>query len=1297
MERAEEGRVETDRVRVSGIDIEWDTLVGTCRFENLPVAMMWVDTTLTGLMSGVQAMVGTERFFLALQSEGRKSVEADWQIISKFPDFRDGFKAIANVAAVAGWGIWELISLDPDQKECRFCVKNSWEGRYQKGLGVCWGSGMLAGKMAGYASKLFSANCWADQTAFIAKGDAYDEFTVKASPRSIEQEIENLLASDGGTRADMAVALRKLEREIAERTRMAEALRQSEEKYRTLVEEAFDGIFIRREEGTIVFANQRLHEMLGYDRGELEGLPNWQIYHSDYREMTRERVLARLRGENPPDKYEIKLLRKDGSVFDGEIHARLTTLPDGRGIQVWIRDITERKRAEKALQESEQKFRDLVETTSDWIWETDADGKYTYSSPRVRDLLGYEPDEVIGRKPFDFMPPDEAEHLAAKFACTSRERKPFFNWENTNLHKDGRRLTLETSGVPRLDPQGNLLGYSGIDRDISERRRAEEDLHAEKQRFQTLSEDAPFGMVMTDQKGAFRYINPKFTEIFGYDLTDVPDGRTWFRKAYPDPIYRHQVISAWKEDLNSFKAGGKRPRIFKVTCKDGTEKVFNFISVQLGNGEHLTTCEDITERKRMEEGIEQTLSLLNATLESTADGILVVDGKGKILKLNRKFAELWRIPESILGAKDDNQALGFVLDQLKDPHGFLSKVRELYDQPAAESFDVLEFKDGRIFERYSKPQYIGDAIVGRVWSFRDVTERKLAERDLRESEDQARQLAQENAIMAEIGRIIGSTLNINEVYERFAEEVQKLISFDRLNINLIDHEARTAISTYSTGTTVKGRQIGEVFPLAGSAAEEVIRTRSGLLLHMEDKAELERRFPGLLSSFQAGHRSMIVVPLISKGNVIGNLYFGSTQPRAFTDRHLKLAGNIGAQIAGAIANAQLFIERQRLEERLRRGEKMEALGALAGGVAHDLNNVLGVLIGYSELLLMEIPERSPLRRHVSSILQSGQRSAAIIQDLLTLARRGVAISEVVNLNEVVSDHFKTPEFEKLKVYHPQVTFKTDLNKDLMNIKGSPIHLSKTIMNLLSNAAEAIGDQGEVAITTENCHLDKPVTGYDHIKEGDYVVLRVSDNGKGIPPEDIRKIFEPFFTKKVMGRRSGTGLGLAVVWGTVKDHGGTIDVQSEEGKGSTFTLHFPVTREEIISDQKEVLRETYLGRGESILVVDDVKEQRELATTMLSRLGYRVIAVSSGEEALTYLKTNKADLIVLDMIMEPGMDGLETYQRVVEINPKQKAIIVSGFSETDRVRKAQELGAGAYVRKPYIQEKIGLAIRRELDR
>ena len=345
---------------------------------------------------------------------------------------------------------------------------------------------------------------------------------------------------------------------------------------------------------------------------------------------------------------------------------------------------------------------------------------------------------------------------------------------------------------------------------------------------------------------------------------------------------------------------------------------------------------------------------------------------------------------------------------------------------------------------------------------------------------------------------------------------------------------------------------------------------------------------------------------------------------------------------------------------------------------------------------MEIREGSPLRRHVSNILLSGQRAAAIIQDLLTLARRGVAVSEVVNLNDLISDHLKTPEFEKLKAYHPQVTLRAELDKDLMNIKGSPVHLSKTIMNLLSNAVEAISDHGEVTLLTENRYLDKPITGYDEIREGDYVVLGVSDNGKGISAQDMGKIFEPFYTKKVMGR-SGTGLGLAVVWGTVKDHGGYVDVRSEEGKGSAFTLYFPVTREERAKDQPTIAPESYQGRGESILVVDDVKEQRELAAAMLGRLGYRVNAVSSGEEAVAYLRTNRVDLLVLDMIMEPGMDGLETYQRVIEINPKQRAIIVSGYSETERVKAAQELGAGAYVRKPYILEKMGLAVRRELDK
>ena len=389
-------------------------------------------------------------------------------------------------------------------------------------------------------------------------------------------------------------------------------------------------------------------------------------------------------------------------------------------------------------------------------------------------------------------------------------------------------------------------------------------------------------------------------------------------------------------------------------------------------------------------------------------------------------------------------------------------------------------------------------------------------------------------------------------------------------------------------------------------------------------------------------------------------------------------------------------ERRKLEERLRQMEKMEAIGTLAGGVAHDLNNVLGALSGYAELLMMETQGGSPLREHAVKILKSSERGAAIIQDLLTLARRGVVISEVISLNQIVSDYLKSPEFMKLSSQYPRMRVETLLAPDLLNVIGSPVHLSKTIMNLVLNAAEAMTADGVITIATSNRYLDKPIKGYDEIKAGDYAVLTVSDTGSGIAPQDIGRIFEPFYTKKMMGH-SGTGLGLAVVWGTVKDLNGYIDVHSMEGKGATFTLYFPITRESRHLDQPHAHLEQFMGNGESILVVDDLLDQREVAAAMLGKAGYRVQTVASGEEALEYLSQHDVDLVILDMIMDPGMDGLETFRRIQAMIPHQKAIIVSGFAETDRARKALELGASTYVQKPFIMERICQAIRRELDR
>jgi len=387
-------------------------------------------------------------------------------------------------------------------------------------------------------------------------------------------------------------------------------------------------------------------------------------------------------------------------------------------------------------------------------------------------------------------------------------------------------------------------------------------------------------------------------------------------------------------------------------------------------------------------------------------------------------------------------------------------------------------------------------------------------------------------------------------------------------------------------------------------------------------------------------------------------------------------------------------ERRYLEAQLRKSQKMEAIGTLAGGVAHDLNNILSGLVSYPELILMDLPDDSLLKQPITTIQQSGQKAAAIVQDLLTLARRGVSVREVVNINEIIEQYLTSPEHQKILEYHPTVKVISRMEPNLLNIVGSPVHLSKTIMNLISNAAEAMPNGGNIRIVTETRYIDKSLKGFDTVTEGDYVTVDVSDDGIGISPEDLERIFEPFYTKKTMGR-SGTGLGMAVVWGTVKDHSGFIDVQSDLGKGTKFTLYFPLTRKKMKQEKPKISTDKYKGRGESILIVDDVKEQREIASEMLKKLGYKVESVPSGEEALKYMKENAADLLVLDMIMNPGIDGLETYKRILQFHPDQKAVIASGYSESDRVKEAQNMGAGAYVKKPYSFEKIGMAVKGEL--
>jgi len=388
-------------------------------------------------------------------------------------------------------------------------------------------------------------------------------------------------------------------------------------------------------------------------------------------------------------------------------------------------------------------------------------------------------------------------------------------------------------------------------------------------------------------------------------------------------------------------------------------------------------------------------------------------------------------------------------------------------------------------------------------------------------------------------------------------------------------------------------------------------------------------------------------------------------------------------------------EQEILAAQLQRAEKMEAMGLMAGGIAHDLNNILSGIVSYPELLLMDLPEDSPLRNPIKTIQESGMRAVDVVSDLITIARGVATAKEALNFNTIIAEYLGSAEHQKLERTHSFIDFKAELNPDLLNSNGSSTHIKKILMNLVMNASEAIEGAGIVTISTENRYLDEPLKGYEDVRIGEYVLLSVSDNGSGISPQDLDRIFEPFYTKKVMGR-SGTGLGLAVVWNSMQDHNGYINVNTSE-KGTVFELYFPTTREQVADEGEQVPLEDYLGHGEKILVVDDEERQREIANEILTRLGYTAEVVSSGEEAIEYVKEHPVDLILLDMVMPKGINGRKTYEEIIKIRPGQKAIIASGFAKTKEVDLAQESGAGKYIKKPYTLAKLGVAVKEELER
>ncbi len=1185
-----------------------------------------------------------------------------------------------------------------------------------------------------------------------------------------------------------ATGLLGITRNITERRRAGESLRENESRFRGFVEQAPVAILVSRK-GVGMYANRQFAKIFGLESVEESvGRPVIEYYTAKFRKEREERTRRRLLGLHVPEEFESVGLRSDGSEFPVHVAVSAIQLEDGDAHIAFVSDITKRREAEESLQKSEERFRLILDNMPVLLNAFDERGMFMIWNKACEEATGYKADEIIGNpKAMELLYPDPLQR--EKVWNSSLEPGGMENVHEL-VTKEGKRRTIEWFDIyHRLEIPG--WASWGIGQDITERKRAEQERQAMYEIVEGVTTTAnldelfelihrSLGRVLYAENcfvalhgpdtGLFSF--PYFVDKFDSSPPPSPLLKTCtahvFRSGKPMLITK-KVFDELAEQNAVELVGSPSPSWIGVPLQTPLRRI-GVLVLQHYEKENVYTEQDlrflssigshvalVIERKQAEAALRDSETKLTVILESTADGILAVDGDGKVLRANKRFAELWHIPQTLVDLKNENALLQYVLAQLVDPEEFLSKVRSLYSS-FEEDRDVLRFKDGGVLERYSAPILMSGKIIGRVWSFRDITERMRAEEALRFERLLLRTLIDNipDSIYSKDMMSRKTLANIAEVRNlRVKSEADVLgkDDFDLYPRELAEGFFADDQQVLLTGTPVLNRE-EYVFNEKGEkrrllTSKLPLRDKEGGIIGLvgighdiTERYQADDQLRKLSLAVEQSPVSIVItdtkgnieyvnpkftqVTGYTMGEIRGNnpriLKSGETSTEEYRAlwetitagkawrgefHNKKKNGDLFWEMASIspvkdqdnvivhyVAVKEDITERKQVEEALRHAQKLESIGTLAGGIAHDFNNLLNAILGQSMLAMNKISNENPAKDHIEKSIKAAERAADLTRHLLAYSGKGKFITEEIDLNRLVKENIQILEVSVPKT--AQLMF--ELSPHSPHILGDVGQIQQVVMNLIINAGEAIAQNpgyitvrsGEVELTENDAEYWRYTN--TPLPPGKYALLRVSDTGHGIKPDVLRRIFDPFFTTKFTGR----GLGLAAVLGIVRGHHGGLRIESNEGRGTTFEIAFPLLTAHAASVEPDQRKAALIdGKGKTILVVDDEPSILELLRDIFADVNFEVIEALNPMHGIELYRRHydKVAMVVLDFSM-PGMDGKAAFEELVKINAGVKVLLCSGYSEEEMKSAFGEIHPSAFIKKPYRPIELLESVSRE---